>query len=205
MKTFSRRRAFIRALSVLPVLQTMLSAQPTNAGTNVVDGMLGGHGYFYPPVLLPDFGVTDQLGKHAQFRQVLRGRISLVQLIFTTCSNICPIQGATFSQLQNMIPVVQRSQVQLLSVTIDPLNDDPKALAAWLNPFAPIAMWKALQPDLNDIDLVRKLLNQNKNELNSHLSEVLLVDTSARLVWRSTELPSSEALADKLFALLKKR
>jgi len=194
----------IRALSVLPLLQAMLSAQLANAGTNIVDGILAGHGYFYPPALLPDFGVTDQFEKHAQFRQVLRGRVSLVQLIFTTCSNICPIQGTTFSQLQSIIPAAQLAQVQLLSVTIDPLNDDTKALARWLKPFAPKAMWKALRPDLNDIDLVRKLLNQNKNELNSHLSEVLLVDTSARLVWRSTELPSSEALADKLYALLKK-
>ncbi|MFZ6863530.1 SCO family protein [Undibacterium sp. Ji67W] len=178
--------------------------QPANAGTSLVEGTLGGHGYFYPPVLLPDFGVTDQKGKHAKFRQILRGRISLVQLIFTTCSNVCPIQGATFSQLQNMIPAAWRSQVQLLSMTIDPFNDDPGALANWLKQFQPQAMWKALRPDLNDIDLVRQLLNQNRSEVNSHLSEVLLIDVSARLVWRSSELPSSEALADKLFALLKK-
>ena len=124
----------MRALSMLPLLLIMLSAQLANAGTNVVDGILNGHGYFYPPVLLPDFGVTDQLGKHVKFRQVLRGRISLVQLIFTTCSNVCPIQGATFSQLQEMIPAAQRDQVQLLSVTIDPFNDDSKALASWLRP-----------------------------------------------------------------------
>jgi len=194
----------MRALSMLPLLLIMLSAQLANAGTNVVDGILNGHGYFYPPVLLPDFGVTDQLGKHVKFRQVLRGRISLVQLIFTTCSNVCPIQGATFSQLQEMIPAAQRDQVQLLSVTIDPFNDDSKALASWLRQFEPRPMWRALRPDLSDIDLVRKLLNQNKSDVNSHLSEVLLVDASARLVWRSSELPSSEALADKLLALLKR-
>jgi len=194
----------MRALSMLPLLLIMLSAQLANAGTNVVDGILNGHGYFYPPVLLPDFGVTDQLGKHVKFRQVLRGRISLVQLIFTTCSNVCPIQGATFSQLQEMIPAAQRDQVQLLSVTIDPFNDDSKVLASWLRQFEPRPMWRALRPDLSDIDLVRKLLNQNKSDVNSHLSEVLLVDASARLVWRSSELPSSEALADKLLALLKR-
>ena len=211
-----QRRDMLRLMSALPLLSiqlplslslslSLLPVASASAGTAVVDGTLGGHGYFYPPVLLPDFGVTDHTGKHASFRQILHGHISLVQLIFTSCSNVCPIQGATFSQLQELIPTAYRSKVQLLSMTIDPLNDNPEALAAWLKQFNPLPMWKALRPDLNAIDTVRQLLNQNKTDVNSHLSEVLLVDASSRLVWRSSELPSSEALADKVLALFAKR
>ncbi|MFZ6692224.1 SCO family protein [Undibacterium sp. SXout20W] len=209
-----QRRDMLRLMSALPLLSiplplslslSLLPVASASAGTAVVDGTLGGHGYFYPPVLLPDFGVTDHTGKHASFRQILHGHISLVQLIFTSCSNVCPIQGATFSQLQELIPAAHRSKVQLLSITIDPLNDNPEALAAWLKQFNPQPMWKALRPDIKAIDTVRQLLNQNKTDVNSHLSEVLLVDASSKLVWRSSELPSSEALADKVLALFVKR
>jgi protein SCO1/2 len=197
--SFSRlRRQCLRGLGALALGHVIPAAQ---AGTAVVGGIPEGHGYFYPPVPLPDFSVTDQHGKTANLQSLLADRLSALQVIFTGCTNVCPMQGATFRQLQDLLAAAGQTSCQLLSLSLDPLSDSPQALRDWLQRFDPAPGWLALRPDLKASDLVRNTFNRGLSELNAHLTEVYLIDRRGRLVWRSPELPSAESLADKLLAM----
>jgi protein SCO1 len=180
---------------------TSMSASPfALAGSAIVNGVVNAHGYINPPLLLQDFPVSDSEGKVSRIHDLLRHHVTAIQMIFTGCSNVCPIQGATFRQLQDLLP--QQSPIQLLSLSIDPLNDRPQELKLWLKKFHPKQGWLAATPDLHALTTVRAMFNFGQSDLNSHLTEVQLVNRSCELVWRSSELPAPEALADKLLALV---
>src|SRR4051812_22520302 len=71
----------------------------------------------------PDLSLTDQAGRQTALRVLLEGKVSVLQLMFTGCSNVCPIQGALFAGLEPSIRSLPATQ--LLSISIDPLGDSP--------------------------------------------------------------------------------
>jgi len=79
----------------------------------------------------------------------LRGRVVLLSFIFTTCSSACPIVSSRIAGLRQdlksrgLVP----DKVQLLSVTVDPLRDDPQALAGYAEGFQDDASWRFLRKE----------------------------------------------------------
>jgi len=65
----------------------------------------------------------------------LKGQVLLLNFVFTGCSSICPLQVVELAQLHaaldSSLPKAQRSRVQFLSVSVDPLSDTPQALATF--------------------------------------------------------------------------
>lgn len=47
----------------------------------------------------PDFTLTDQLGRQVAMRD-LRGKVLLVNFVYTNCPETCPLQVAHMAQLQ---------------------------------------------------------------------------------------------------------
>jgi len=60
-----------------------------------------------------------------------RGRIVLLDFIFTNCPGPCPAQTHNMRQVQKGLSEAARPHVQLVSVTIDPERDDAAAMAAY--------------------------------------------------------------------------
>ncbi|WP_227107669.1 SCO family protein [Chromobacterium rhizoryzae] len=193
------RRRFAMGLAGLAPL--WLAGPAALAKTAWAGNLALAHGEISPPLPLPDFMLNDSDGQRRSFHALLQRRVTAVQLIFTACSNVCPIQGATFRQVQDLLPESKRARIQLLSLSLDPLNDSPEQLRRWLARFRPKPGWRAARPELADLDLMLATFNQRRTDLSAHHTEVLLVDSKSRLVWRSTELPSAETIARTLLAL----
>ena len=94
-------------------------------------------GRVIPPRLLPRIAVLRDDGLRTTVDSLLIGRVTAVQLMFTGCSTVCPIQGALFAAAQ---------RVPLVSLSVDPLADDPAALTAWLAKHRARALWRAAVP-----------------------------------------------------------
>src|ERR1700738_5551633 len=54
-----------------------------------------------PPLEVPDITVVSTDGIHASFRDLLRGRVTAIQLMFRRCKSICPIEAATLARVQD--------------------------------------------------------------------------------------------------------
>jgi cytochrome oxidase Cu insertion factor (SCO1/SenC/PrrC family) len=78
---------------------------------------------YYP---LPDFSLTDQSEKTVTLAD-LKGQVWIADFIFTNCAGTCPIMTGKMRQLQEKLP----SEIRLVSITVDPDRDTPKALAAY--------------------------------------------------------------------------
>jgi len=78
----------------------------------------------------PPFELTDQNGRPVSLVS-LAGKTVLLDFIYTQCSGPCPAQTARNVAVQSRLPPEARPNVWFVSISIDPRNDDPKALRAY--------------------------------------------------------------------------
>lgn len=80
----------------------------------------------------PDFTLTDQQGRRVRLA-AFRGRLVLLNFIYTNCADVCPITTATLTRVQRGL--IDRGwwarNVVFLTVTADPARDTTAVLAAY--------------------------------------------------------------------------
>jgi len=75
---------------------------------------------------LPDFSLTDQSDRTITLAD-LKGRVWIADFIFTNCAGTCPTMTEKMRKIQDLVP----PEVRMVSITVDPARDTPKALAAY--------------------------------------------------------------------------
>ena len=161
-----------------------LGVPPARANTSI--------GPVLPAVAAPALPLRRHDGATPMLAAQLRGAPTAVQLMFTGCSTVCPIQGALFSTLQAALLSERHTAVRLLSLSIDPLSDDPVALSAWLRRFGARPTWSAAAPAPGALESMLSLFTGGAAAGDRHTGQVYLFDRHARLVWRTSELPPTE-------------
>jgi protein SCO1/2 len=157
------------------------------------------HGRVDPPVPIPDVPVHRAGdGASAGLATLLRGRATALHLMFTGCSSVCPIQGAIFQRVQALLPDQETRGIQLMSLSIEPLADTPRALREWLQRFDSRDGWIAVAPEPKDLDRLLDLFGPGRNAVDSHATQVNIIDRRGNLVFRTPELPSADAIANIL-------
>ncbi|WPB55470.1 SCO family protein [Xylophilus sp. GOD-11R] len=149
-----------------------------------------------PPLSVPARTLRMHDGRPLAASALLQGRITALQLMFTGCSAICPIQGALFAELDRRVSAspALAGDVQLLSLSIDPLGDDPKALSAWLKRFDAGPRWKAASPPVPELDAWLDFLQGRRAGPDRHTAQVYLFDRKSRLVLRTVDYPTTAEL-----------
>ncbi len=148
-----------------------------------------------PPRPSPSLWLLRDDGQRIEMRQHLLGKISAVQLMFSACTATCPIQGALFA---SVVRRVRDSQVQFLSLSIDPTTDTPTALRSWLGRFGAPAAWRAAAPAVDDLDHLLNFFRGRAAGADRHSSCVYLFDRQARLVFRTADMPTARHVAQIL-------
>lgn len=153
--------------------------------------------------------IVTHTGRTAKLSTLLEGRISAVQLMFTGCSATCPIQGAVFAQAQRLLsetkPAAGASAApafQFVSLTIDPLGDDPRRLSAWLRGFDAAPNWWAGAPRIEDVDKLISVLGRGGEPQpvgnDPHTGQVFIIDSRSELVYRTKGLPAAGSIVAAL-------
>lgn len=76
---------------------------------------------------LPDVTLVRDDDRAVSLKDALNdGRPVVLTFIYTTCTSICPVISQTLSQLQAKLGQ-DRDKVHLVSISIDPENDTPRA------------------------------------------------------------------------------
>ncbi len=85
----------------------------------------------YATVVVPEFRFVDQRGAAVTNKDLL-GTWTVLDFFFSNCPLQCPIMSGQMSRLQDMLA---GSNVQLLSVSIDPERDTPERLRQYAESF----------------------------------------------------------------------
>ncbi|RQR26684.1 SCO family protein [Burkholderia sp. Bp9143] len=154
-----------------------------------------------PPRGAPDMKLVTQSARRTTMRALLSGRATALQLMFTGCSATCPIQGALFAQVQAALAHTSRLPLQLVSASIDPLGDTPRAMQAWLAKFGAGPVWTGAIPEAARLDPWLDFLNGRAAGPDRHTGQVFFFDEQARLVLRTADFPKPDEVARLLTQL----
>jgi protein SCO1/2 len=103
----------------------------------------------------PEFTLTNQDGKRVSLRD-LRGQVTVVTFIFTTCSDACPLLTAKLVGIQRKLGA-DASKVSFAAITVDPLNDTPLVLKKYADAHsADLTHFAFLTGSLGEIDDVTR-------------------------------------------------
>jgi protein SCO1/2 len=173
--------------------QLLRSAALLGMSVAVRPAFAGDHGRVDPPLPVPSLALRLHDGRTTSLSALLRDHASAVQLMFTSCTSTCPIQGAIFQRVQRQLPPGGDSQ--LVSLSVDPEHDDPAALARWLARFGARERWIAAAPRREDVEKLRAFGGAGRSASDNHSTRVQIIDRQARLIWRTGDLPEAESLA----------
>lgn len=136
-------------------------------------------------------GLVDQDGRALDDGR-LAGRYVLVNFVFTSCGNTCPTQTAELARFdKSLIPAMQ-SRVRLVSISVDPGNDDAASLRTFASAHA--ANFKRWSFATGRPDRVFRVL-KNFTALRPgggpemHTTEVYLFDPAGRMIQRYGGVP----------------
>lgn len=146
---------------------------------------------------IPDVTLIDQDGRKVRFASdLVAGKVVAVSFIFTTCTTICPPLGATFGKLRRLLGSRAGSSVQLISVSVDPLNDTPARLKAWAANFGGGPGWTLLTGPKPEVDRLLRALQAYTPNFGDH-SPLILLGNAATGTWERTSglAPAAEITA----------
>src|SRR5215510_11919496 len=78
----------------------------------------------------PEFALLNQEGNRFESAK-LHGKVVVLNFIFTTCTDVCPLFTANLAQLQRTLKNERAGSLFLISITTDPEVDSPKVLKAY--------------------------------------------------------------------------
>src|SRR5215472_9452876 len=85
-------------------------------------------GLVTPPLLKPEFVLTDTSGAPFDFKQRTEGCVTLLFFGYTACPDQCPMHMANLSAALKKLPSGIAGQVKLVFVTTDPERDSPTVM-----------------------------------------------------------------------------
>jgi protein SCO1/2 len=154
-----------------------------------------------PPIQVPNLAVVSSEGVRASIRDLLFGKVTAIQLMFSKCKSICPIEAGTLARVEEALADYRADDIQLLSLSIDPITDTPEVLKAWLERFGARRRWNAASPAEADLARVRVFFDRVSNVGEIHSTAIHLVDRNGFLVWRTFDLPDANEVARLLLGL----
>jgi protein SCO1/2 len=151
---------------------------------------------------LPEVTLVDQAGRPFSVAGLSKeGRPVAVNFIFTTCTTICPVMSATFAQTRRELGD-DAGRVHFVSISIDPENDTPAALARYAEKFQASPDWSFLTGGAADVVRVLKAFEVWGGSKFSH-RPVTLLRRPGRPEWVRLEgLGNGAALAAEMRTLL---
>ena len=134
-------------------------------------------------ISIPDVMLLNQNGEQVHFySDLIKGKVVVMNFIFTTCTTICPPMGANFASLQKLMG---DRDLNLISISVDPVVDTPQRLKAWSSKFDAGPGWTLLTGPKHDVDKLLKALKVFTPDKWDH-SPIVLVGNDAKSKWTRT-------------------
>lgn len=150
-----------------------------------------------------DLELQDQNGRSVKFySDVLAGKVVMINFVFTSCKDACPLITQAIVAVKNQIPEIFGKPVHFVSISVDPATDTPERLREFAEKnHANVPGWTFLTGSPDNITHILKKLGQFSEEREAH-STLLIAGNVPAKRWSKIrpEAPAS-AVAERLRAL----
>ena len=117
---------------------------------------------------VPDVTLVNQHGRKVKLSSLINsGKPVMLDFIYGTCTTICPVLSAEFSNFQDELGR-DVAKVQLISISIDPEHDSPKVMKDYLRRYQAKPGWDFLTGNREDIDRVMRAFDAYVPNKMSH-------------------------------------
>lgn len=116
-------------------------------------GSVWGAGYFPNVPLITHEGETVRF-----FDDLIKGKVVLINFIYTSCPDTCPMETARLLEVANILGDRLGEDVFFYSITVDPEVDTQPVLAEFADRWNIPEGWKFITGEPDDLVLVRKKL-----------------------------------------------
>ncbi len=123
---------------------------------------------------LPKVKLLDMAGQAHTLSDIIdTDKPLIVNFIFTTCTTICPIMSATFSQAQDILGP-ELETLKMVSISIDPEQDTPEALLKYALKFQASPAWDFYTGKIDDINATLKAFDVYRGDKMNHIPVTLI-------------------------------
>jgi cytochrome oxidase Cu insertion factor (SCO1/SenC/PrrC family) len=139
----------------------------------------------------PNLELLTQDNKSVRFYDdLLKGKIVLINFLFTTCKGVCSPMTANLAKVQKYLGERVGKEVVMLSISVDPETDTPPVLKKYSDSFHVQPGWYFLTGDKKNVDGVLAKLGGYVAEKQQH-SSVLLIGNVPTGEWQKVSAMSS--------------
>jgi len=158
------------------------------------------------PVQIIDRPVLDQDGVAHSFGQnVVGNRLVVVNFIYTSCGTLCPLQSAILADLQDKLGDRLGRDVALISLSVDPVVDQPARLHEQAERFGAKPGWQFLTGKPRDIEAILTGMQAWVETPEDHPG-FFLVGSADQRDWSKLDgMPSPDQLMHKINAATRLR
>ena len=126
---------------------------------------------------LRDRALLNQDGDEVRFvSDVIGDNIIVMDFVYTTCTTICPVLSALFTQVQGKLGDQLGEEVIMVSMTVDPTRDTPQRLKAYAAKHRAGNGWVWLTGPKSSVDDVLTGLGAYTTSFEDHPPMVLVGD-----------------------------
>ncbi|UUZ77502.1 SCO family protein [Polaromonas sp. P1(28)-13] len=142
------RRNWLKWMGGAALAPVLASSGPAHAAK------AGPRAHYFPNVL-----VQTHDGKQLRFYDdVVHGKIVAFNMMYTTCTGICPGNTANLLQVQQALGQRLGKDVFMYSLTLQPEFDTPRALQDYINRYRIKPGWTFLTGQPKEMDTIRRKL-----------------------------------------------
>ncbi|MDH5710880.1 MAG: SCO family protein [Gammaproteobacteria bacterium] len=175
-------------------------AKVTAPASNIApDTQIWGANYF------PNFELTAHTGEKLRFfDDVIKDKVVSINFMFTTCTDICPMETARMREVYNLLADRAGKDVYFYSITIDPEHDTVEVLNEYSKRYSIDGnKWKFLTGSKKEIDIIRDKFGLYSNaaqeaDLSNHNINMIIGNQATGQWVKRTPFENPHILANQL-------
>jgi cytochrome oxidase Cu insertion factor (SCO1/SenC/PrrC family) len=145
---------------------------------------------------VPDVSVIDQDGRRVNFySDLVEGKTVAINFTSTRSTTVGPILAAGFSRVQKELSSEDRQDIELITITVDPVGDTPEILRAYAEKFGRAQTgWTFVTGDRKEIDKLVQALGFDLRDPYNPPTTVLIGNDPAEYWTKANGLSSPATL-----------
>jgi protein SCO1 len=131
-----------------------------------------------------DVLLTNQDGKRLRlYTDILKGNVVIINSFYTSCNGVCRVTIPLLKQLQESLGERVGKDIRIVSITVDPENDDPEVLRQYAAGVGAKPGWDFLTGDKQTVDEVLYKFGLYTDAKENH-SNIIIVGNEPTGLWK---------------------